>query len=357
MEVQMSAELAKPDPAVAEFASACRLHSGQEPSQHLIEESRRFLQSASVDLSLLEKASRAMKTLPPSGAAWMAVVIGQAIENGEGVEQSLPAVWDLFLSWLPLESVPVEPGDELPAEADFPADIDAALPMLSQSVVSHLARAPDRRLELSNDDLLLNRLAGLESLNVGICWVAEALRRSSGNLVLLHPESGKGVRVRYENVSTCFHLFTLLQLAIGDRIPGGQIPDRSVAEVVSGRLPEHIEDRAWWHYGDPHSRSPNLVASIWGEMSVRSIPTINESQVVLLWSPILADRGWNSDFFGPHLAALPASVTLERELNSSDVQLWFSASGIGTPELTPTSEAEKPPAPAERSRRRWWKLF
>ena len=304
------------DTAIEQLTEACRTHLGDQASPELVTVVDRFFRAAEDDPTLWEKASRAMTTLAPSGAAWMAGAIARGVE----LELTLPAVWDLFLSWLPLASVPSEI-DTLEAEVELSAEFEAALPILCQSIVSHLAGAPVRRLELANDAQLMDRLAQLESLSDGICWVVQALRRSSDTLVLLHPTSGKGLRVRYENVSTCFHLFTLLQLSIGPRLPGGRTPNRTVTKVVSGALERYVDDSAWWHYGDPCSNTPDFESSIWGEMLVRHIPRINGTQLLLLWPTLLAGRSWSSGFFGPHLEALPARLSIENELNSDEIKL------------------------------------
>src|SRR5262249_18791539 len=126
-------------------------------------------------------AAAALPSLAADGAAWLAVAIGAAIEQGDGVEQTAPAVVDLFLSWLPRLPARDRRNDENSA---LPQPEQAALlrafPQLCQSVVAHLARMPGRRAELGQDMRLLDRLQELESHSHGAVWVREMLLRSSG---------------------------------------------------------------------------------------------------------------------------------------------------------------------------------
>src|SRR5262249_626770 len=83
------------------FLSACRDHGGGEPSEALVRATAFFVHHAVHDLQFLKTAAAALPSLAADGAAWLAVAIGAAIEQGDGVEQTAPAVVDLFLSWLP----------------------------------------------------------------------------------------------------------------------------------------------------------------------------------------------------------------------------------------------------------------
>jgi hypothetical protein len=199
---------------------------------------------------------------------------------------------------------------------------------VSQSLVSHLARTPEERQRLATDNALIERLDALGAYSHGTTWVREILVRTSGSIIVLHPPSGAGLEVRYENVATCFHLFTLVQAALGTRIPGGRLPDPAIIAAATGRSNDRLHDEAWWHYGDPRSKTADLKFSIWGEALVRSIPVIDGSQIMLLWPPLLQSRSWDSAFFAPHLAVLKVAVTVERELSPEQCQAWFKALGI-----------------------------
>jgi hypothetical protein len=329
------------DAILNELLDASRDHTGgDQPSNTLRQVTRAFILRGRAHPPVLRAAAESLSALPPAGAAWVAVAIGAVIEGNSGVELSAPPLVAFFLSWLPKLPVPSAAeleGEDDPEPTPEQAPWLAAFPQLCQSVVSHLARLPELRAKLAADPVLLDRLAGLEHYSIGAAWVREMLLRSCGTLVALHPPSGVGFRLRYNNVAACFHLFSLLQTAIGMRIPGGRQPDPLVAAVARGKRHDKVADHAWWHYGDPRSKTADVHQSIWGEALARTIPLVNGEQVMLLWPPVLQSRSWDSNFFGPHLEALAADVVIEEELSSDACHAWFDTLGI-----------------REGTRRRWW---
>lgn len=322
-------------PQFDNLLKACCNHRGGEPDKNLIQTSRDLVLRAEQDITILGKAAAHLPTLPPEGAAWLAAVFAATIERGEGVEQSAPAVTDLFLSWLtklPILDAINPDEDDLPEPTPEQARIIDALPQLCQSLVAHLARLPERRNELAQDARLLKRIADLEPYSHGISWALESLRRRSGSLVVLHPIAGIGFRLRYENVSNCFHLFSLIQTSIGQRMPGGRMPDRAIAASARGQETEqHASDTAWWHYGDPRSTTADPTTSIWGELPIGSIPVMNGEQVILLWPPLFASREWDTGFFDPHLEAMPSDVVLEKQLDEEECRTWIEFLGLPRP--------------------------
>jgi len=321
---------------VDDFLSACAAYAGGEPPETLRQLTGAFLKRARTDASVVEATAAALPTLPTHGAAWAAVILGAVVEDRGDAERSAPAVVDLLLSWLP--QLPDPPAGEAhhPRPTPSQAQLLAALKVLAPSVVAHLARSPDLREKLSHDLALLDRLEGLEAYTAGAAWIREMLLRSSGSLILLHVPSGRGFRLQYRNVATCFHLFSLLQTEIGEQLAGGRTPSPLVARAARGRSREKVQDEAWWHYGDPRSKVADLRFSIWGEALVREIPVIDGERVVILWPAILESRSWDASFFGPQLDALMPDATLESELPAEASAAWFETLGI------------------RRARRKWW---
>jgi hypothetical protein len=322
-----------------ELLDACAAYAGAQPTETLRQLTSQFLRSAREDASAVAEAAEALRTLPPQGAAFLAVAIGAAVEGGSNADLSSRAVVDLLLSWLP--QLPTAEGEE--AEQYTPSAHEAqlldAFKSLALSVVAHLARAPHLRATLSQDIALLDRLAVLEAYSAGAAWIREMLLRISGSLILLHVPGGRGFRLQYRNIATCFHLFSLVQAAIGEQLPGGRKPDPIIAAAARGRTTDKVKDEAWWHYGDPRTTKADLRHSIWGEALVREIPVIDGQRVILLWPAILESRTWDSSFFGPQLDALMPDVTLEAELSTADCAGWFRTLGI------------------DRAGRRWWQLW
>ncbi|HWZ88414.1 MAG TPA: hypothetical protein VNW92_06175 [Polyangiaceae bacterium] len=300
-----------------DFVEACRARRGTEVAGELKDATAAFLAETANRPTLLRQAADLLGGLPPAGAAWLALTLGTSIERGSDVELTAPPLLAYFRNQLALfpDTPPDDSPDPVPDASAEQAALIEVFPAICQAVVAHLARAPERREALAHDQALLDRLEELQYFGWGATWVREALLKSSGTLVALHPPTGVGVRLRYVNVSNCFHLFSLVQTAIGHRISGGRTPNPTVAAAARAEIHEPVNDQAWWHYGDPRSRQPDLSASIWGEGLVRDIPSVEGVQTVLLWPPLLQSRGWDSGFFGPQLAAMPPDVTLEHVLS------------------------------------------
>jgi hypothetical protein len=192
------------DPVLAALLSASREHEGDEPTESLRRASRAFLMRTAVDATILSAAAEALSTLPPAGAGWLAVMLGTAIERGADAQLATPALAQFYLSWLPQLPVPGMPDDDnedagphFPEPTPEQAAILAALPRISQSLVSHLARMPEERERLAADAALIERLGVLGSYSHGATWMREILVRTSGSLIVLHPPSGAGLQLRY----------------------------------------------------------------------------------------------------------------------------------------------------------------
>jgi len=283
------------------LAVASRDWIGDSPSGAMLSAMRAFQDEATRDEPTLREAAATLSTREPGSVAWIAVGLGSLVERGSvSAEITGSAVLGQLRAWLPELPTAV---DDSPPVVPTPAQAMrlARFQFLCQSAVTHLARLPELRESMGSDAALLERLDGLRGFSYGAWWVHEALTKASGMLVLLHPPSGTGLRLRYVNVSNCFHLFSLLQTAVGTRIPGGRIPDEVIASAARGQGKEAVTDTAWWHYGTALSPKADVAASVWGDGLAREIPRLDGEQVVLLWPPLLQQRQWDSGFLGPHL--------------------------------------------------------
>lgn len=316
------------------FWSACRAYTGGEPAPTLRQLSGEFIHAAPKDLSLLAVAARQLTALPPNGTAWLALALGTCVEHHEDLAvHTAPALLAVFRQWLSQlprweDTDEEDEADDAPLLTSEQSALVEALPFLCQSLVAHLARVPAMREQLAEDGAWMEHLESVAPHSHAIGWVEELLKRRSGPLLLLHPTSGRGAMVRYENVSNCFHLFSLIQSTVGQRLPGGQVPDEKVAAAARAEGPAHVHDHAWWHYGDPRSTTADLGASIWGEAHVSSIPVIRGVQVILLWPCLLGSRSWDGGFFTPEIQAAPPSLTWEAPLSDEAYQDWAQALGL-----------------------------
>jgi hypothetical protein len=178
---------------------------------------------------------------------------------------------------------------------------------------------------LAQDEELLDKIEEIAEFSNGAMWIDELFQKVSDTLIVIHAEKKVGVRVRYENISNCFHLFTLLQESIASVMPGSKETSEEILEIAKKGeyINENDSDEAWWHYGDFFSKKANIFSSIFGEISPSSISRVNGEQVMLLWSPILAKRTWGCDFCRPYLDAMPPSVELIEVLTDNEVDKFF----------------------------------
>ena len=339
-------------------------HAGGQPSEALVTAANAYFGQVREDAGLVARTALALADVPPMGAAFVAHMLGNVAEVDGQAERAFPALWTLFVDWAALLAEGPQPLDR----AARGAAVAQALDLLAPSIVSHLASLPARRDALRADGVTMPVLEVLQNEHNGACWILEALRKNSASLLVLHPATRSGWRARYENVSLCFHLFSLLQCAVGTRIEGGREPDAAVAAAATGTGGGPggtgdgglVHDQAWWHYGHALAPAREIGGSIWGEATADQIPVVDGHQVIVLWAPILQGRSWNSSFFTPHLQQMPASFTLGEPLAPQECDAWISRLKIEIPAEAPQPRETTPAAAsvrAETPKAAWWKFW
>lgn len=304
-----------------------------QDSQHIQDAQSNFVNTAINDDSLLTKAVELLPQLPYGAASILSVLIGAVTENNQKVAIASPGITSLFLIWLDKLPTPLIKEDEeveLPALDNEQQDIAENLPNLCRSLVSHLARDPEQRQLFSTKENR-SRVSHLLDYSSALHWVLELIERQSGEVLLLNPTNIEGYVIRYTNVGNWFQLFSLIQHQLGNQIHATHTPNEDIAEAARGDCEtDDIGDEAWWHYGDCHSPEPNIVASIWGEADVASIPEYQGQKIILLWPKQIGSRQWDSSFFGVPLQMAPASVELVRQLSTQQTKNWLNDLGIQT---------------------------
>ncbi len=323
------------DEALQNFIQRCREHDGDLESKagdDLRASTQAFLRATHREPELLTRAAALLEGLPPAGAAWLALTFGTGVETGTDPAHTIPPLLACLERWMDalpsFSSGDADANEEVLTPSAQQARLIEAFPLLCQSIVAHLARLPAERERLARDAGLMDRLEQLSTYSHGATWVREALLRTSGTLIVLHPPTEQGYELGYENVANCFHLFSLVQVAIGAKLPGGRAPDNAVTAACRGKGMQTVNDQAFWHYGDPYCATPSLQGSVWGEATVRSLPVVEGVRVLLLWPPLLATRSWDSGFFGPHLEALPSDISLRRRLTAEECASWMKRLGL-----------------------------
>lgn len=323
---------------LAEFIEALeKTQFTGEPEPWLVEKTNQFFESQETGSKPPQELIDGLKSLPIHGAAWLGILFGSMVEQGCDVSVTGTAMWEAFV--LRMQEFPATTEDETAAGEPVVPELSPeqvataeAFAPLCQGLVAHLARMPELVEKLSGDAEVLQRIGFLENYSHCFMWVHEVLSRRSGTLLIIHAESARVQKFRYKNVSNCFHLFSLLQCAIGKKLPGGQHPKAAIAKAAKGEAYSESADRAWWHFGIP-SPKPDIAQMVFGEASVDSIPTVTgpdgvSEQVMVLWPTILKERSWGSGFFGPTIEASKPSVEMVEELAKDVAKQWIDSVGI-----------------------------
>ncbi|HEY0122883.1 MAG TPA: hypothetical protein VGC14_14205 [Rhizobium sp.] len=313
------------DAALTNLLTACRVYGGGRVDARFNEAAQAFYAGAKAQPKIVSRAARELRSLPPPGAAILANMLGTIAETGGSPERSGPAVWELYLAWLPQihrgfsSRKPLSPRQQQLLEA---------FQLVGQSVVSHLAMMPEERRLARENAGLMRQLQDLQDHTPGAAWVRQMFLCRSDELIILHQPSGRGFRLRYENIANCCHLFTLIQAAFGETLPGGRKPNRFIVDMARCvTLVEEGTDQAWWHYGVPAGQR-GIQAEIAGEASVDGIPRIDGTQVILLSPPAAGAPLWDTSFFTPQLFAMPANVVIEGELTAAESGEWSAKAAV-----------------------------
>lgn len=214
----------------------------------------------------------AMASMTPLRAAGMAVYFGAATEHGLDPYTTAFAVISRLRELLVKIVNPAPEGD--PAQTQ--QELSLAVRLFSQSAVSFLSKSVDIRKNLSADKEFMSLLQDAQS-QVGPDWVYGVLIIRSGQLIVLIPKSGFGVKVGFTNVNNNFHLFTLLQGVLGPALDL-DLADHDLANRTAvGQLPVDgkVSDQAIWNYCNYRNVGTTFspLNFVWGEGSTDEILT------------------------------------------------------------------------------------
>ncbi|MFS8045280.1 hypothetical protein [Rhizobium sp. BR 314] len=313
------------DAALTDLLAACRAYVGGRVDPRFNAAAQAFYAGAKAQPKIVARAARELGRLPPPGAAILANMLGTILEKGGAVERSGAAVWDLYTTWLPQIHRGFAGRKELSLRQRQLLD---AFQLLSQSAVSHLSAMPQERALAAGNKTLMAQLAELQDYTPGAAWVRQVLLSCSDALLVLHLPSKQGFRLRYDNIVNGFHLFTLIQAAFGETLPGGRAPNRFIIDMARCvTVAEEGNDEPWWRYETVRPDASGLV-EISGEASVETIARIDGRQVILLSAPREGAALWDTSFFTPQLFAMPANVVFEERLTAQEVEEWLAKVGV-----------------------------
>ncbi len=244
----------------------------------------------------------------PCGAGFIAVCLGAEIESRANIAPHTQPILESFMRFT--SKVETEEIDD---------ELSIGLELFGQGIVAHLSRDTETIKSIQANTTIVEELERVEWFSPGPTWVLEIIRKISGTLIVLHGEQLVGAKVEYRNISNCFHLFTLLQAALAETMPGARNISSKILAIAKGEFFEKKSDEAWWHYGQPLSGKPELMTSVFGEMPPNSINLIDDQQVMLLWPPLMGSRSWDTGFFTPVLHAAPSEIELIEMLPKKDI--------------------------------------
>ncbi len=322
--------------AVARVVDAANQHPDEGPTEELITAINELVaQDKHLDANTYRALSESIKQIrSPMSAGFVAVWLGATVENGADPHVPLPHVLEYLYNLIATIQTPKddEPDDAVPEPGEL---VQQALDHLGQALVAMLIRCPDAIRELIRREQAVSELERVEHLASGPKWILALLRQRSGELLVLHGVEGVGVRVKYENIENCFHLFTLLQGLLQRVMPGAKTQSTTMYKIARGELVGQVHDSAWWHYGRAGVPKADFVGMVFGEPTLDSIDEVDGQQVLLLWPPIIADRSWNSGFFQPIIDARKPNVELLEKLSPDEVKRWRERLGLPAAKARP----------------------
>ncbi len=317
--------------AIEDALAAANAERDPEISERLRSALNAFAQIKATSSAGIAKllAPRVPDLESPVGMGLLAVWIGAAVENGADPADTLFHLVEAFMRLsrtLPdLDEDEERDLDEVLAGHE---ETLIGLQNLGRSIVSHLSRGKGLKQLLEAHPGACAEIERASHASIGAGWIQEILRQRSGELVVLHGIESKGFRLAYENIGNCFHLFSLLQGALENRMPGGKKTSPETLAAARGTVvSQKAHDQAWWHYGQGTNPKAELNSLIYGEASPDSIIPIDGTQVILLW-PNVMERGWDGGFFSPTLKVAPPDVRVLSELSADEVSRWRERLGL-----------------------------
>lgn len=211
----------------------------------------------------------------------------------------------------------------------------AVLERVYVAPIALLSRSKILRQQTQSRRRLIALITPMSRDNVGAGWLEKMFAvLDDETLLVLHPQQGKGYRVRIEGIASNFDLHTLLAAAlIGDPAEGwleGKAPDPDVVEAIQGEAPEEtlhttgsfnlVNYTGLEPDGTVSADSGSLGHWIWNEGVPADITPYEGMRVILLTPPPYV-RSWN---VGRTFGGMVGRLYVEHVLTSDEVQAWLT---------------------------------
>lgn len=240
-------------------------------------------------------------------------------------------------------------GDTLsPKELDFffAQDPDALKANITSSYVvlaamTSICRLKEARQSIRANTPLIHQVIQLEDEVDNLYYLKQVLYSVDDfDMIVLHPQSKTGLKIKAHMIQNNFHFFTLLQdlyltqFASHPSFAKFNRNEQAIHLAKGGALPDSDEqwnDHAFFGFYDFHALEGegHLPAAVmpenwlFGEGTLHHIPKLNGIPVVIIGENSLGHRSWDITFCTPVHEALKPKLEIEEVLSHEQVQHYI----------------------------------
>ncbi|WP_028778812.1 hypothetical protein [Shimazuella kribbensis] len=257
-------------------------------------------------------------------------IIVQAIV--EQLEKHLTAT-EAFLALIEKEGLDSESLSSNDLDLLFNRNQDAVKASITASFVvlatmTSICRVKEARFELRQNGPLIQQVIRLEDDVDNLYYLRQVIHSVDDlEMIVLHPESQTGLKIKADMVQNNFHFFTLLQDQFVEQFrlhPSftSFIRNEAAIQIAKGEeMPEQnqqLQDHAlfgFYDYGALNDEGQLLESVpvgnwLFGEGTLHHVPKYNGVPVVLLGENMLGGRSWDVSFCIPVHEALKPSIEI-----------------------------------------------
>lgn len=228
----------------------------------------------------------------------------------------------------------------------FAKDTDALKANITASYVvlaamTSICRLKEARQSIRTNTPLIHQVVQLEDEVDNLYYLKQVLYSADDlEMVILHPQSETGLKIKADMIQNNFHFFTLVQdlylTQFGSEqiFTGLSINEKAVHVAKGGSLSEKddLSDHALFGFYDFNAldEDGNLPAAVmpanwlFGEGTLHHIPKLSGVPVVILGENTLGDRSWDITFCTPVHEALKPKLEILEILSRDQVQQYIT---------------------------------
>jgi hypothetical protein len=229
----------------------------------------------------------------------------------------------------------------------FSQDADALKASMTASYVvlatmTSICRLKEARQSIRANTPFIHQVIQLEDDVENLYYLKQVLYSADDlEMIILHPQSETGLKIKADMVQNNFHFFTLLQdlylrqFSSYPDFANISLHEKAIHIAKGGALPENqdnINDRAVFGFYDYNAldEDGNLPAAVmpanwlFGEGTLHHIPKLNGIPVVILGENTLGERTWDITFCTPVHEALKPKLEVLDVLSAEQVQQYIT---------------------------------